>query len=276
LKTASFDAVFFTTTFVQFLPVQTGHFYYICNKLTAMKVADYVNDKVNRFKEGYVFTYTNLNIPTDKADAGIKALNRMVKSGKLKKISKGRYYKPQKSVFGELRPDEYQIVKDLLEKDGKAIGYITGYSVFNRLSLTTQVSNTIQIGMNNEKNALTRGKYKIRFIKQTNQITKENIPLLQILDSIRFIKSIPDTNVNQSCIRIMQLIKDLSEKDLNRIKKLVIKYNASTRSLTGAMIETMDAKNEVKPILESLNPTTKYKIGVSEEVLANKEKWNII
>ena len=42
--------------------------------------------------------------------------------------------------FGELIPSSYQIVKDLLEENGKQIGYIIGYLIFNELGLTTQVS----------------------------------------------------------------------------------------------------------------------------------------
>jgi len=37
-------------------------------------------------------------------------------------------------------------VKDLLEDDGKLVGYLTGYSVYNQLGLSTQVNNTMQIG----------------------------------------------------------------------------------------------------------------------------------
>lgn len=53
--------------------------------------------------------------------------------------------------FGELLPDSYQIVKDLLEENNKLIGYITGYQIFNELGLTTQVSAVLQIGTINDK-----------------------------------------------------------------------------------------------------------------------------
>lgn len=240
-----------------------------------MKVTDYIINKINRFQDGYVFTYTDFNISVNNADAVMKALNRMVESGKLRKLSKGRYYKPRKTEFGELKPDEYQVVKDLLEKDGKVTGYLTGYSIFNSLLLTTQVSNTIQIGSNKEKNALVRGMYKIRFVKQTNRITKENIPLLQILDSVKFIKDIPDTTDDIACNRIIQLIKGISFDELNLLKKLALNYNASTKSLTGAIIEILYNTTEAQVIFDSLNPATKYNFSISEQTLPNKEKWNI-
>lgn len=240
-----------------------------------MKVTDYIKNKINRFQEGYIFTYTDFNISVNKSDAVIKALNRMVESGKLRKLSKGRYYKPKITEFGELKPDVYQVVKDLLEKDGNITGYLTGYSIFNSLLLTTQVSNTIQIGSVKEKNALTRGMYRIRFIMQPNRITKENIHLLQILDSIKFIKEIPDTTEDKACKQIIQLIKGISVNELNQLKKLVMNYNASTRALTGAIIESIYNESETQSITGSLNPATRFNFSISEQTLPTKEQWGI-
>jgi len=73
---------------------------------------------------------------------------------------------------------------------GKITGYITGYSIYNQLGLTTQVGNTIQIGKNQVRPGFKRGRYTISFIRQKNTITKANIPLLQLLDAIRYIKKI--------------------------------------------------------------------------------------
>lgn len=230
---------------------------------------------IDKFKEGYVFTYNELGFEPKKTNAVIIALNRLVKEDKLRKLSKGKYYKPQITEFGELKPNTYQVVKDLLQKDKKVIGYLTGFSVFNSLFLTTQVSTTIQIGCNNEKKAITRGMYKIRFIKQANKITEENIPLLQILDSIRFIKDIPDTDQNQSCNRFIAIIKELAPERLNKLKKLVLKYNASTRALTGALIDMVENNNGTQTIYESLNPASTYNFSISAQTLPTKEKWRI-
>ncbi len=240
-----------------------------------MQITDYINNTVNRFQAGYVFTYTDFPISVEKTDAVLKALNRMVESGKLRKLSKGRYYKPKMTEFGELKPDINQVVKDLLEKDGKIQGYLTGYSAYNELGLTTQLSNTIQIGVNTEKKAITRGMYKIKFIKQANRITKENSSLLRILDSIRYIKEIPDTTLDISCERIILLIKKLSPNVLNTLVKLSLNYTASSRALTGALIETACDSEVSQPIFESLNQASNYKYKISDNTLTNKQKWNI-
>ncbi|MFO7827178.1 MAG: DUF6088 family protein [Bacteroidales bacterium] len=240
-----------------------------------MKVSEYVLDRVNKFQVGYVFTYTDFGLPAKDADAVMKALNRMVKSGKIKKLSKGKFYKPKNSQFGELKPDIYQVVKDLLEKDGKIIGYITGYSIYSQLGLTTQVYNTIQIGVNREKKATKRGMYKIKFIKQPNKIKKENIPLLRILDSIRNIKKIPDTTVENSCIRLKAIINDLEMSDQEMLIKLALKYNPATRALVGAIIENVNSKLDTENLYKSLNPATSYSFKISEKTLPNQHKWFI-
>jgi len=160
-----------------------------------MKTTEYIIYTIDRFPKGYVFTYIDFVNEVKKKEAIIKALNRMASTGKITKLSKGRFYKPETSVFGTLQPQQYQIVKDILEVNGKMVGYLTGYSLYNQLGLTRQISNTIQIGKNEIRPTFKRDRYTISFVKQKNTITKENIPLLQILDAIRYIKKIPDATI---------------------------------------------------------------------------------
>jgi len=240
-----------------------------------MKTTEYITLTVDRFPKGYVFTYADFISKMNNKEAIIKALNRMVASGKIAKLSKGKYYKPEKTVFGKLQPNQYQVVKDLLEQKGKIIGYLTGYSIYNQLGLTTQVSNTIQIGKNEIRSSFQRGRFKISFIKQKNNITKENIPLLQILDAIRYVKKIPDSTIESACKRILVILKELSEKDKKTIVRLAQKYPPAARALLGAILDEIGEVELSKPLLKSLNPITKYKIFSTDKVLSTTEKWNI-
>ncbi|HEU0227559.1 MAG TPA: DUF6088 family protein [Arachidicoccus soli] len=151
-----------------------------------MKLSENIASYTDRLPKGYVFTYSDFTKEVDKKEAVIKALNRMVTAGKIVKLAKGKYYKPETTPFGNLQPEQSQIVKDLLEENGKTVGYLTGYSIYNKLGLTTQVSNTIQIGKNQIRPDFKRERYTISFVRQKNIITKDNIPLLQILDAIRY------------------------------------------------------------------------------------------
>lgn len=240
-----------------------------------MKTSDYIESKINKLPKGYVFTYLDFISEVTKREAIIKHLNRMVASGKIEKLSKGKYYKPQNTIFGTLLPEQNQIVKDLLEKDGKLLGYITGYSYYNAMGFTTQVSNVIQIAKNETRPSLQRGRFKIIFIKQKNTITKQNIPLLRLLDAIRFIKVIPDASINNSCSHLLVLLTELTKEEQEQLIKLALKYPPSTRALLGALFQQINANQNVEMLQKSLNPITTYNLSVSETILPTAKNWNI-
>lgn len=240
-----------------------------------MKATEYIGFKIDRLPKGYVFTYADFITEVNKKEAIIKALNRMAVSGKLTKLAKGKYYKPEDTIFGKLQPNQDQIVKDLLESDGKITGYLTGYSIYNQLGLTTQISSSIQIGKNDVRPALKRERYRISFVRQKNNITKENIPLLQILDAIRFIKKIPDAPVGSACKRLLAIIKDLSQQDKSSMVRLALKYPPATRALLGALIEAIGEKSLTDALFNSLNHISIYKLPGAGKVLSGAAKWNI-
>ncbi|NDW09369.1 hypothetical protein D0T56_06810 [Dysgonomonas sp. 520] len=238
-------------------------------------MTDIIRATIDKFPFGFVFTPSDFPIDVIKQASVNRILNNMVSAGSIRRLSKGRFYKPQISKFGELPPDTYQIVKDLLEKNGKIIGYITGYSAFNDLGLTTQMPFALQIGVRNEKKAIRRDVYRISFIKQKNAITKENIPLLRLLDSLRFFKNIPDTMPDEACKRLLYLFSQLDSAQVGKVKKMVLNYNPSTIALLGAILETLNKNEDTKNLLKQLNPQTSYKLGISEDVLPNQQKWYI-
>lgn len=240
-----------------------------------MKASEYIVSSIDRLPKGYVFTYADFITEANSREAIIKALNRMTVAGKIAKLAKGKYYKPETTAFGKLQPSQAQIVKDLLESDGKIIGYLTGYSIYNQLGLTTQVSNTIQIGRNEIRPLFKRERYTLSFVKQKNIITKDNIPLLQILDSIRFIKKIPDANPLTACKRLLAIIDDLSKADKTTLVRLAQKYPPATRALLGALLETKKNGSLTEPLKQSLNPITVYKLRGVDKILPTAPKWNI-
>lgn len=240
-----------------------------------MKVSEYISFTIDRLPKGYIFTYSDFDTEQNSKEAIIKALNRLATSGKIVKLSKGKFYKPETTPFGKLQPNQAQIVKDLLESDGKVTGYLTGYSIYSQLGLTTQISNTIQIGKNEVRPTFKRERYTISFTKQKNTITKENIPLLQLLDAIRYIKKIPDTTISSACKRILAIVKEFSERDKNTLVRLALKYPPATRALLGALLETTGKPELTEPLRKSLNPITVYKLSGVTKSFPVAEKWNI-
>lgn len=242
----------------------------------ALKTSEYIAVKVDRLQKGYVFTYADFVTDVNSKEAVIKALNRLVKAGKIAKLAKGKYYKPEATPFGNLAPNQAQVVKDLLEENGKITGYLTGYSIYNQLGLTNQVSNVIQIGKNQVRPNFKRERYTISFVRQKNIITKENVPLLQILDAIRYIKKIPDTTLEASCKRLVSIVRDISPDDQVTMVRLALKYPPMVRALLGALLDQVKADSVSEPLYKSLNPITKYKVKGAVNVLRSTGKWNIV
>ncbi|MDL2231560.1 DUF6088 family protein [Porphyromonadaceae bacterium OttesenSCG-928-L07] len=238
-------------------------------------MTDIIKNTISRFALGFVFTAADFPIPVEKQNTVTKILNNMVTAGRIRRLSKGRFYKPQMSKFGELPPDTSQIVKDLLEKEGKTIGYLTGYSIFNKFGLTTQVPVALQIGFRKEKKPVARGNYRISFIIQQNTITKQNILLLQLLDCLRFFKNIPDAIPDAICKRLLVLFKQLTEEQINTVKRLALKYPPSVIALLGAILETNNKNEDISTLYKALNHQSSYKLNISAQILLNQKKWHI-
>lgn len=233
-----------------------------------------IRKKISNIPEGKIFTYKDFG--TTPTYALTKALSRLVKEGKIKRILNGSFYKPKKTVFGELSPGEEEIFQMILLKDTKSKGYITGLSIYNKLGLTTQVSNEIVISYSIAKKPKTIGTLKVRFVKGITPRSKQDIEKLQILDAIRDFKNIPDRN-NLRFIKIISTkINTFSESDLERMFILSKKYNASTRALFGAILELNNFFFYSKKLKDSLNVLTKYKLNISSDSLPNKKTWNIV
>ena len=241
--------------------------------LCTMKSTEAIEKRINDIGTGIVFSYSDLQLPPESQMAAAMALSRMVAQKKIKKVGKGRFYRPAISRLGEMSPMLDELTKDLLYKDGKRIGYITGMSAFSQLGLTTQISSKILIGSRYYRRPMKRGNYEISFTKQENDLTEESIPLLRILDSIKFIREIPACTIDEAVLSLLKIMLKLNSKD---IKKLILYskcYPASVKALLGSILE----KNgqDYGTLKLQLNPLTRYDLGILESTLPNKNNWNI-
>jgi hypothetical protein len=242
-----------------------------------MKIVEIIDNQIKKIPNGKVFSYRDFDIEVKRKGTIVKTLNNLVEKGKIAKLSKGKFYKPEISRFGNLLPSMYQVVKDLIENDGKLIGYLTGYSVYNDLLLTTQIANIIQIGTNQYRRALKRGHYKISFVLQPNKITRANFYLLQILDAVRFVRSIPATTTDEACQRLIQIFKKMTPEEQTKITMLALKYTDYVRALCGAILQNIDADKTLLALLaKSLNGVTTYKLEISGNILQTKTEWRIV
>ena len=235
-----------------------------------------IKNIIEKFDSGFVFTADEFPQTQNSPIYVNRILGDFVKEGYIHKLSKGKFYKPEIGKFGEFPLQPYQVVKNLLEKNGKLIGYITGYSIFNDLLLTTPVPAILQIGTLREKKAIVRNMYRIHFVKQENVITKDNIHLLQLLDCLRFFKSIPDTTPDKACERLIDIFKGLNEQHISKVKKLAVKYSPQTIALLGAILEIINQNENTELLHRQLNPMTTFKFSISKTILSNQKRWRIL
>jgi len=240
-----------------------------------MRTTEYINAKLGKIPLGRIFTLENFANSEVKTASVVKALNRMASAGKISKLAKGKFYKPEKTVFGNLKPSQDEVIKDLLMRNGKLVGYITGIQIFNSLGLTTQLSNVIEIASNDIRPDFSRERFKVSLIKQKNPIKKSDIHLLQILDAIRYIKKIPDTNIKNVCIRFKAIFNEFTDDKSKRIIKLSLNYPPATRALVGAIFEEIGSYELTAPLVKSLNPLTSYNLIGASTVLSCAKSWNI-
>lgn len=239
-----------------------------------MVVTSLIKEKLSTTPAGVVLTIRDFGVEMRYQPALTKALSRLVLQGELQKIAKGRYYIPKKTIFGNLKPADSELVKDFLEQDGKVVGYITGTTAFASMGLTTQISSSILIGTNKYRRPMTRNGVKISFLLQDNHITPDNIPLLRILDALRLIKEIPATSPDECVSNIRKAINALSDEQKEKLVELSLVYTPYVRALLGALYESMGLNTE--RISSKLNGVTSYKLPISDNVLSNKRNWNIV
>lgn len=233
-----------------------------------MTVAKDVKQKVLQIEEGKVITYDDFAY-LQNFNAVSLVLSRLVKEGVLKRLEKGKYYKPIKSKFGGRGPSESQIVKSLADE-----GYVSGSVAYNKLGLTTQVPNEVII-IGKKYNRTTKvGNLSVKYQKREGSFNNKNIKYLQILDAIKDIKKIAGSNVNQSLEKIISIIKNMDASEQERLAKYAENYKPMVRAVLGAILEQL-GNPLFQNLKQTLNPLTKYNIGIEASSLPNIESWRI-
>src|SRR6267154_2550753 len=163
----------------------------------ASSTAHIVRKRVEKMQPGEVFAYSSFNLNKSEDLSLAKSLSRLAKNGAIVRLARGKYYKPKNTSFGKLRPSESALIEALTKRNNERVGYLTGTSVYNRLGLTSQVSNTLVIATSKPPPPKSLEGYKVKYVKREFDIRDQDIPLLQLLDAIRDIKSIPDSSPDE-------------------------------------------------------------------------------
>jgi hypothetical protein len=163
--------------------------------------------KIKKAKRGTLFFVENF-VKIASAKTVNKALERMVITGDLQRLSKGIYYRPAKSkLIGELTPGIETVVSAIAKRD-KARVAPTGAYALNRLGLTTQVPTNFVYLTDGSARKLIIGKNQITFKKTS----PKNVAAVGEISSlaIQALKTIGKNNVS---IHEIEHIQNLLKKE---------------------------------------------------------------
>ncbi len=225
--------------------------------------------------EDITFGYEQLPIGREEFWSAAKTMERLQKKGLIRKLSKGKFYKPKMTVFGEKQPGEQDILKSYLYQKGQRMAYITGISLYNQLGLTTQIPSVIQIASRSRRNIGAIGTIKVSPVKSYVDVTDENYQILGFLDAMKDLKKIPDVDVSAALAIFKNRIKGLGPEQQSQMVDYALSYPPRVRALLGAVMEDIKSGTDLNGLKESLNPLTRFELSIPDAALKTALNWNI-
>lgn len=240
-----------------------------------MSIAETVQNTIENMPAGQIFGYAELPDYASSPSAVIKAVNRLVSDKRLERFAKGKFYVAKKGLLGKRKPSDNELIRTFLYKEGRIRGYITGASLYNSLGLTTQVPRTITLAYNGGRQEKDFGTIRVKTVVTRIPIREEDVVLLQYLDVLKDIKSIPDSDINLSLRVMSKKLGELPQSDQSQLMTLAEKYyTPQARALVG-MIYSGIGKSVSESLKLSLNPTTVYKLNLDKNKWPKAKDWNI-
>ena len=239
-----------------------------------MSISQTVQSRIDTLPPGQVFGYRDLPDYIEAPLAVAQTMSRMVSSGRVKRLSKGKFYIPRKGIMGPRKPSDSALVRSVLYDGERLRGYITGLALFNRLGLTTQIPRTVTVAVERGRQEKDFGTIRIKSVPSRFPVREADIPLFEFLDVLRDIKSIPDTDFNQVLLTLKNRILSLSKAECTRLVKLASEYDTpQVRALLGLILDS--GGQDVATLKRTLNPTTVYKLAIDNDAWPLAKGWNI-
>ena len=240
-----------------------------------MSIAAAVNRTIDRAPSGRLFGYEVFPQYRDAPGAVVRAVNRGVENRRLKRVAKGRFYKPRKGTLGDIPVSDGERLRDALYRNGRRAGYVTGPALYNRLGLTTQMPKTVAIAVNRATQIKDFGTIRMKLLSRRAPISDSTVPLLEILDILRDARKVPDANVGRVIQAMTKRLTELAPAELKKLQRLGLDYyNPGTRALLG-MLLTRCQKDVLPALKASLNPTTRFDLGIDPDDWPESQSWNI-
>ncbi len=162
---------------------------------------------VTNYKKGEPIFLTDITIEGMTEENIRYHLKRLTDSGILSRFEAGVYYFPKKNILEEqaVLSTETVVLHKYISRRGKKVGFYSGYTLANRLGLSTQVPFIEEITSNYapaKVREITVKDRKFVIRRPVTEITEENAYVLQLLDGLKDIDKVAEKDL-KVCGRIL-------------------------------------------------------------------------
>lgn len=187
-----------------------------------------------------------------------KTLERFCKAGELCKAAKGTYYRPRKSKYGIVPISEAEIIRAFTEEES---GTVVGYSLYNRLKLTTQVGKTVEV----YSSQLEQQTKKINniFLNYCNLVfTPSTEEVIHMMEVLQHFGEIQELNYGSFLSYCKEFSSNFDNESFDYVSRQ-LRYQKRTISFLHTILNHFGVKNTLGKYLSSLS---EYKHPSMEEL----------
>lgn len=167
-----------------------------------LRVSDYmlIDYLINNYEKGEPIFLPDIHIEGMTEENLRYHLKKLTDDGLIKRFESGVYYLPKKNILGEnveLSAENVAVHK-YLSRRGKRVGFYSGYTLANRLGISTQVPFVEEITSNYAPAVVREIKIKNRkyiIRRPAIEITEENAYVLQFLECLKDIDKSAEENM---------------------------------------------------------------------------------
>ena len=187
-----------------------------------------------------------------------KTLERMCKAGDLVKIAKGTYHLPKINKYGIVPPSEEEIISAFTENE---TGTVIGYSLYNALNLTTQISKTVNV-MSSALEGFTKSIRNVIIHQMPLVFSEEVKNMVHTLDVLQNFTAIQDINYS-AFLKFTEKLASAYDSESFRKVISIGSYKKSTISFLHEILNFYGVQNDLSRHLSTLS---EYKHPKMEEL----------
>lgn len=187
-----------------------------------------------------------------------KMLERMYNSGELGKAAKGIYYIPSVSKYGIVPLSDSQIVEAFTKKE---TGMVVGYSMYNSLNLTTQVSKNVNV-LSSTLDGFSKTIRNVVVKQLTLEFSNEVKSMISGLEVLQNFYEIQDMDY----VAFIDFSKKLAAGYDNEVFELVISNTSYKKSTISFLREILRYYGVANSLDRHLSALSSYKHPRMEEI----------